>query len=84
MATRPLRLDPPVVAGDAFPQPILVISQAQLTHPEKSKSIALPLRCLTPMFSCRGLSHFKLVNLNLRYLMLGHNLMQVAPVCCNM
>ena len=30
-------------------------------------------RCLTPMFSCRGLSLFKFVILNVRYLMLEHN-----------
>ena len=38
---------------------------------------------LTPVFSCRGLSLLKLVNLILHYLMLGHNLTPVAPDCCN-
>jgi len=36
------------------------------------------------MFSCRGLCHFTFAILNVRYRMLGHNLMPSAPVCCNM
>jgi hypothetical protein len=84
MAPRPLRLAPPVVAGDAFPRPVLVISQPQPTHPGRSKSIALPLRCLTPALSCGGLCQVTLGMPTGNYLMLGAQPNDLAaPVCFN-
>ena len=63
---------------------------ADETH-ESRKEMGIPCRTCSEAWppsnahvQLQGAFSSKFVNLNLRYLTLGHNLMPVAPVCCNM
>ena len=54
------------------------------TSVEANPIYVLPACLANAHVQLQGAFPSKFVNLNFRYLMLGHNLMPVAPVCCNM